>query len=208
MRFSLIPREMKFFDMFDEVAVILIRASEKFAQMVAQFDRLAERSYELRQEERACDDVVARIIKALDRSFVTPFDRDDIHTLASKLDDVLDNMEETSHRFEVFRIEKPTSEAVVVARIIQDCCINLAAAIRLCRSMNNIDQMQIHLREIGRLENEADRIYRDADSDLFANPPDILLLIKWRELYGWLEESVDACKDVAQIISEIVIKGS
>jgi predicted phosphate transport protein (TIGR00153 family) len=208
MRFSLIPREMKFFDMFDEVAAILTRAAEKFAQMVAQFDRLAERSYELRQEEHACDDVVGRIIKALDRSFVTPFDREDIHTLATRLDDVLDNMEETAHRFEVFRIEKPTSEAVVLARIVQDCCNNLAAAIRLCRTMNQVEQIQAHLREIGRLENEADRIYRDADSGLFANPPDILMLIKWRELYGWLEETVDACKDVAQIISEIVIKGS
>lgn len=208
MRFSLIPREMKFFDMFDEVAAILTRAAEKFAQMVAQFDRLAERSYELRQEEHACDDVVGRIIKALDRSFVTPFDREDIHTLATRLDDVLDNMEETAHRFEVFRIEKPTAEAIVLARIVQDCCNNLAGALRLCRTMNQVDQIQAHLREIGRLENEADRIYRDADSDLFANPPDILILIKWRELYGWLEETVDACKDVAQIISEIVIKGS
>jgi len=208
MRFSFIPREMKFFDMFDEVAAILTRASEKFLTMVSQFDRLAERSYEIRQEEHACDDVVGRIIKALDRSFITPFDREDIHTLATSLDDVLDNMEETAHRLEVFRIEKPTSEAVVLARIIQDCCKHLADALRLCRDMRHVDKIQANLREIGRLENEADRIYRDADSDLFAKPPDILMLIKWRELYGWLEETVDACKDVAQVISEIVIKGS
>jgi predicted phosphate transport protein (TIGR00153 family) len=208
MRFSLIPREMKFFDMFDEAASILTRASEKFLGLVTHFDRLAERSYELRQEEHACDDVVGRIIKALDRSFITPFDREDIHSLASKLDDVLDNMEETAHRYEVFRMEKPTSEMVVLARIVQDCCTNLAGAIRLCRHMQKIDEIQAHLREIGRLENEADRIYRDADGDLFANPPEILMLIKLRELYGWLEETVDACKDVAQVISEIVIKGS
>jgi predicted phosphate transport protein (TIGR00153 family) len=208
MRFSLIPREMKFFDMFDEAADILVRASAKFQSMVCEFDRLAERSYEMRQEEHACDDVVARIIKALDRSFVTPFDREDIHSLAGLIDDVLDNMEETSHRFEVFRIEKVTAEATVLARIIQDCCGHVAAAIRLLRTMNHVDEIQSHLREIGRLENEADRIYRDADSDLFANPPDILLLIKWRELYSWLEETVDACKDVAQTISEVVIKNS
>ena len=74
--------------------------------------------------------------------------------------------------------------------------------------MKQVDEIQEHLREIGRLENEADKIYRDSDSALFADPPDILLLIKWRELYGWLEETVDACKDVTQVISEIVIKGS
>jgi uncharacterized protein Yka (UPF0111/DUF47 family) len=151
---------------------------------------------------------VGRIIKALDRSFITPFDREDIHSLASRLDDVLDNMEETAHRFEVFRIDKPTSETVVLARIIQDCCTHLAEAIRLCRTMQDVEGLQAHLREIGRLENEADRIYRDTDGDLFANPPEILMLIKLRELYGWLEETVDACKDVAQIITEIVIKGT
>ncbi|MBY0526998.1 MAG: DUF47 family protein [Gemmataceae bacterium] len=208
MRFSLIPREMKFFDMFDEAAVILTRAAGKFVGLVTDFDRLAERSYELRQEEHACDDVVGRIIKALDRSFITPFDREDIHSLASKLDDVLDNMEETAHRFEIFRIDKPTSEAVVLARIIQDSCTHLAEAIKLCRTMQRVDLIQQHLREIGRLENEADRIYRDTDGDLFANPPDILVLIKLREIYAWMEETVDACKDVSMIISEIVIKGS
>jgi predicted phosphate transport protein (TIGR00153 family) len=208
MRFSLLPREMKFFDLFDDVAAIVVRASGKFVAMVTEWNRLSERSYEIRQEEHACDEGIERIIKALDRSFITPLDREDIHTLASLLDDVLDNMEETAHRFVVFRIQQPTSEAVVLARIIQDCCVHLAEAIRLLRSLKNAEEIQKHVREISRLENEADNVYRDSDSALFANPPDILLLIKWRELYGWLEETVDACKDVANVISEIVIKGS
>jgi predicted phosphate transport protein (TIGR00153 family) len=159
-------------------------------------------------EEHACDDVVGRIIKALDRSFITPFDREDIHNLAAKLDDVLDNMEETAHRFEVFRLEKPPQQAVALARIIQECCLHLEHAVRACRALKHPKAIQDHLKEITRLENEADTIYRDADSGLFTNPPDILMLIKLREIYGWLEETVDACKDVAQIISEIVIKGS
>jgi hypothetical protein len=208
MRFNLIPREEKFFDMFNEAASVITRASGTFVQMVSEFDRLSERSYELRQAEHACDEIVERIILALDRSFITPFDREDIHGLATSMDDILDNMEETAHRFAVFRIEKPTSEAVILARIIHDCCVHLEAAIKLCRSMKNVEEIQGHLREIGRLENEADQIYRDTDGVLFANPPDILMLIKWRELYGWLEETVDACKDTALVISEIVIKGS
>src|SRR5437588_8074625 len=208
MRFSLIPREMKFYDMFDEAAAILTRASDKFLAMVTQFDHLLERSNELKQEERLGDEVVGRIIKALDRSFITPFDREDIHELASKLDDVLDNMEETSHRFVVFRIERPTPAAVAMARIVHECCVHLEHAVRLCRNLKQADEMHNRLQEITRLENEADKIYRDSDSALFANPPDILLLIKWRELYGWLEETVDACKAAAQGISEILIKGS
>jgi uncharacterized protein len=208
MGFSLIPREEKFFDLFDEAAAILTRASGKFLDMVTEFDRLSARGNEMKLEERACDEIVARIVKALDRSFITPFDREDIHTLATKLDDILDNMEETAHRLDIFRFDKPTAPAVTMARIIQECCLHLEHAIRACRRLKHPKAIQDHLKEITRLENEADNIYRDADGALFANPPDILLLIKLREVYGWLEETVDACKDAAQVISEIVIKGS
>ncbi len=208
MAFRLLPRETKFFDLFDDVGAIVTRAAGRFVAMVTEWNRLSERSYELRQEEHACDEVVERIIKALDRTFITPFDREDIHTLATLLDDVMDNMEETAHRLVVFRIEQPPPSMVVLARITQDCCTHLEGALRLCRNMKQVEEIQNHLREIGRLENEADKVYRDSDSALFANPPEILLLIKLRELYAWLEETVDACKDVAQVISEIVIKVS
>lgn len=208
MRFSFMPREMKFFDMFDEVAAVLTQASKKFLEMVTAFDRLPERAADLRKEERTCDAVVERIIKALDQSFITPFDREDIHSLATRLDDVMDNMEETSHRFDVFRIDRPPAAAVQMARIIHDCCLHLEQAVRLCRTMKDVEALQTHIREVSRLENEADRIYRESDAGLFADPPDILLLIKLRELYGWLEETVDACKDASLIISEILIKGS
>ena len=209
MRFSLIPRETKFFDMFEEVAAIQTRAAGKFLDMVKEYDRLDARSNELRFEEHASDEVVERIIQALDKSFITPFDREDIHTLATSLDDVLDNMEETANRFAMFRIDKPTPEAVSLAEIIQDCCLHLEHAIRALRTMKNVQLVQNHLKEIGRLENKADNIYRDTESKLFANPPaDILQLIKGRELYSLLEATVDACKNVSQVISEIVIKGT
>ena len=208
MGFRLLPREEKFFDLFDEFAAILTRAAQKFLDMVLHFDRLIERSLDIKEEEHAGDEVIERIIKALDRTFITPFDREDIHALATSLDDILDNMEETAHRLAAFRITRPTEPAVNLARIVKDCVAHLDGAIRLCRDMKHIDQIQTHLREMGQLENDADNIYRETDSALFANPPELLELIKWRELYGWLEETVDACKDVAMIISEIVIKGS
>ncbi len=148
MGFSLIPREHKFFDLFDEAAAIITRAAGKFLEMVTEYDRLPARGTELRLEERACDEVVGRIIKALDRSFITPFDREDIHTLATKLDDVLDNMEETAHRFEVFRIEKPPTAAVALARIIQECCLHLEHAVRACRTLKHPKVLQDHLKEI------------------------------------------------------------
>ncbi|MCI0459675.1 MAG: DUF47 family protein [Gemmataceae bacterium] len=204
----LMPREEKFFDLFDEAAEVLVRASKKFLDMVSTFDRLSERAAELKDEEHACDLIVERIIKALDRSFVTPLDREDIHSLATSLDNVLDNMEETAHRLFTFRMDRPTPEQVEMAQIIHEGCAHVARAIRLCRTMKELDQIEISLREIGRLENDADRIYRETEAKLFGQPPDVLTLIKLRELYGWMEETVDACRDVAQVLSEIVIKGS
>jgi uncharacterized protein Yka (UPF0111/DUF47 family) len=155
------------------------------------------------------DEIVGRIIQALDRSFITPIDREDIHTLASSLDDIMDNIEETAHRFKVFQIDKPTEEAVRMGRIIRACCLELEQAIGECRNLRQAKGIQAHLMEIGRLENEADTLYRDCESALFSNGPgDLLLLIKLREIYSWLEETVDACKNAARVISEIVIKGT
>jgi predicted phosphate transport protein (TIGR00153 family) len=209
MRFSLIPREMRFYDMFDEAAALLHAASDRFLDMLTHFDNISERGQKIKEDEETCDDIVGRIIKALDRSFIAPFDREDIHTLATKLDNIMDRIEQTAHRFVVFRIDRPTPEAVDLARIIRDCCVKLELAIRQCREMRRSNNIKEHLLEISRLENEADRIYRKEDATLFAkDSTDILNLIKWRELYTWLEETVDACKDASQVVSEIVIKGS
>src|SRR5471030_1110278 len=117
MRFSLIPRELKFFDMLDETAARITLASSKFLEMITAFDKLDIRSHELKREEDACDACIEKIIKSLDRTFITPFDREDIHTLATKMDDIMDNMEKTSYRLEVFRIDKPTPESTELARI-------------------------------------------------------------------------------------------
>src|SRR5262245_58170973 len=135
MRFSLIPREMKFFDLFDDVAATITRAAAKFLDMLTVFDNLPGRGLELKREEETGDRLVEKILHALDQTFITPFDREDIHNLATRLDDVLDNLEETAHRFEVFNIGKPTRAAIQLASIIKDCCQHLEAAIRKLRDM-------------------------------------------------------------------------
>src|SRR4051812_44110292 len=111
MRFQLIPRQMQFFDLFNEAAVHLTATAHKFLEMVTVFDKLAERAADMRAEEEALDSIIHRILEALDRSFITPFDREDIHTLVTSLDDVMDNMEETAHRLAIFRIERPAPPA-------------------------------------------------------------------------------------------------
>jgi len=209
MRFSLIPRETKFFDMFDEIAVVLSRTAGKFMDMLTNFDSLAARGIDIKKDEEACDALIERTLKALDRTFITPFDREDIHSLATSMDDVMDNLEETAHRFEVFRIGGPTRAAIQLARIIKDCTSHIERGVKELRNMRKPDEIHASVLEISRLENEADQLYREVDAALFDDrPEDILTLIKWRELYAWLEETVDACKDVATTLSEIVIKGA
>src|ERR1700677_2089545 len=154
MRFSLIPREMRFYDMLEEASAIVSSAAVKFLEMVTKFDNLAARARDLKVEEERCDAVIERIIKALNLSFITPFDREDIHTLATSLDDILDNLEETAHRISVFRIDKPTPETVTLARYIVECCAHLEKAISLSRNLNNHEEIYKRLVEIGRLENE------------------------------------------------------
>lgn len=210
MQFSLIPREMKFYDMFDETAATLTQAAARFLDMLTSFDNLAARGLELKEYEEKGDLLVEKILVTLDQTFITPFDREDIHKLATTLDDVLDNLEETGHRFEVFHIDKPTRAAIQLAAIIKDSCQNLQQAIHQLRYMKNPEEIQKHILKISQLENEADRLYREVDAALLegANPSDLLTLIKWRELYLWLEETVDACKECVHVISQIVIKGS
>jgi uncharacterized protein Yka (UPF0111/DUF47 family) len=209
MRFSLIPKEMKFFEFFNETTACITGAAAKFVDMITQFDDLPRRGKDIKSDEERCDQIVEKTIKALDLSFITPFDREDIHGLITSLDDVMDDLEETAHRFEVFRIERPTAEAVHLAKVIQQCCGHLESAIKLLNDLHNAEQISFHLREVGRLENDADRIYRTVDAALFANTNgDLLTLIKWRELYHYMETTVDATKKVTEILSEIIIKGT
>lgn len=209
MRFSWIPREQKFFDMFDETTDIIVKAAQVFADLVDNFDHCDRRIRDLSALESQCDTHVEMILKALGRTFITPFDREDIHALATSLDDVLDDMEEAAYRLTAFRIDKPTPEALKMALIVQEACRHLQKAVQLCRGNLASEELAIQLREISRLENEADAVFRDAEADLFANPPaDFATFIKWKEIYEWLESTVDRCRDVAHVINEIVVKGS
>jgi predicted phosphate transport protein (TIGR00153 family) len=209
MRFSWIPREQKFFDMFDETTGLIVKAAQVFADLVDNFDHCDRRVRDLNELENQCDLQVEMILKALGRTFITPFDREDIHELATRLDDVLDDMEEAAYRLTAFRIDKPTPEAIKMVLIIQEACRHMQKAVNLCRGKLASEEIAIELREISRLENEADVVFRDAEADLFANPPaDYATFIKWKEIYEWLENTVDACRDVAHVINEIVVKGS
>lgn len=208
MRFSWLPRELKFYDMFDEVTGIIVQAAKVFCELVEQFDHRERRMNEMRELEHACDMAVEKILTSLGRTFITPFDREDIHSLATILDDVLDNMEEAAYRLTAFRIERPTAQAVTMALIIQKISGHVQKAVSLCRGQLGSEEMARVLREISRLENDADEVYRDVEEELFTSPPDMLTFIKQREFFASMENTVDACRDVGHVINEIVVKGT
>ena len=208
MRLALFQREQRFFDHFDEVAEILVEAADVFAELVGAHVGHEDAAAQLRALEHQCDMAVANLLTTLARSFITPMDRDDIHNLATSLDTIMDNMEETAYRVAAYRMGRPTEAAIELAEVVRRSVRHVQRAVNLCRGGLSSADMETVLRDVSRLENEADEIFRNAVAMLFADPPDTLELIKWNDLYQWLEATVDACRAVAHVISEIVVKGT
>jgi predicted phosphate transport protein (TIGR00153 family) len=210
MGFSLIPKDEGFFDLFDESAGLIVRVTETFGRLITQFDKPVETAAEIKELESKADDITRRTYEALDRSFLTPLEPEDIHALAGALDDLVDAVEEAAFRFATYlHGEKPTPPAAKMAGIIADMGGRVAKAVKLLRKGMQGDEMRALLREIPSLERQADGVFREAFAGLFAsNSADPLPVIKWKDLYERLEEASDASLRVADVIQEIVLKTS
>jgi uncharacterized protein len=202
-RLRIIPREERFFDMFVEDSANVLGAARMLEEMLRTYDDLARRTAELRDAEHRGDEISHDIGHRLEGTFVTPFDREDIHSLISGLDDVLDYIEEVGDTFVLYRIETPSAIAVQQAAIIVKQCELLHEALLHLRGFKNLDRYWI---EVHRLENEGDQVVRGAIAGLFDGKTDAIEVIKWKKIYNLLEATVDACEDVADIIERIVVK--
>ncbi|HEY7452466.1 MAG TPA: DUF47 family protein [Candidatus Limnocylindria bacterium] len=203
MRLPLIPRENKFFDLFVQDAGNVVAAARVLEQMLTHFDERERLASQLRDLEHAGDLLSHDIGHQLEHTFVTPFDREDIHALISRLDDVVDLIEEVADTFILYGITAPTPVAVQQAEIIVRQSEQIAEALGELRSFRGLDKYWI---EIHRLENEGDRIVRRVIAELFTNGGDPIEVVKWKDVYSLLEETVDACEDVANVIERIVVK--
>lgn len=203
---SLFTREPACLHLLDEMATQVRHGAAQLLDLVQHFDDLDRRGIDLKRQEQVCDELAARIVTDLNRVFTLTLYHEDVHALALRLDTVMDLMEKTAHRFVVFGIARPPAPVVRLTGILDECCAHLETAVQSCRNPRRAAEAQDHLRAIGRLENAADNIYREMDAGLFVDFADnILTLIKWRELYGGLEDAVDACKKVAHVLSKIII---
>lgn len=203
MRLSLIPRETRFFDLFEEDSANVLGAARLFEAMLRSYDAPEERAREIRDAEHRGDEISHAIGRKLESTFVTPFDREDIHALISGLDDVIDFIEEAADTFILYRVDAPTAVAVQQASIIVKQCEQLQEALANLRGFKGLDKYWI---EVHRLENEGDQLARKAIADLFSGGGHPLEVIKWKEIYGLLEATIDKCEDVANIIERITIK--
>lgn len=201
------PKEIDFFEIFDKAAVNLTKATSVLVSLMENFDNIEAKAKEIYDAEQDGDMLTHDIMKKLNSSFVTPIDREDIHALASRMDDILDLIWGGVDRLVVFKIATPTKEAIELAKDLHRTTEVLQKTIRELKS-KNYSHVQEHCIEINRLENRIDRTFRDALGTLFEDFTDPLLIIKWKEIYEHLENASDRCEDVANVLESIVLKNA
>jgi uncharacterized protein Yka (UPF0111/DUF47 family) len=207
MAFRLIPREESFYDQFEQQAEIVRQAAGLLVEATSHFELLAEKAKQLERLEHDGDQVTHDIMARLNRTFITPLDREDIHQLAAALDDVLDLVEATTEQFILYKITTVSPQAKQLAEVIRQQAEEIHKVISKLRHLRH-EQVMEHCIEINRLENVGDRLLRDAMGALFEGAPDPLLVIKWRDIYTLLESATDKCEDVANVVEAIVLKNA
>ncbi|MDE2060177.1 MAG: DUF47 domain-containing protein [candidate division NC10 bacterium] len=204
--FRLIPREEKFFEFFDKAANNILEGAKVLVQMTdepgADFQ---ERWKRLEELEHVGDKITHQIIRKLNRTFITPIDREDIHSLAVALDDVMDLIEASASRMNLYKIKQPTEEAGKLAQVILKSAEEIVKAVS---NLERMDDVMEHCIEINRLENMADDISREAIAGLFDKGHDPMDVIKWKEIYETMEMTTDGCEDVANIVESVALKSA
>jgi uncharacterized protein len=201
--FRLIPREEKFYTDFQALADELKRGSRLLEQMVAPDKPIWDKADEIKEVEHKCDFLTHEIIQRLNRTFVTPLDREDIHALARSLDDVMDAIDASASLVRLYRLETVRFGTRELAHIITSCTDQVRLALEALEQNKGV---ATHAIEINRLENEADRAHQQAVSRLFDDEKDPIVVMKWKETLDFLEDATDRCEDVANVLEGVVVK--
>jgi uncharacterized protein len=204
-RLSLAPRDREFFDLFEEAGGNILRAAGLLERMLREFPEQNELARDLLICEQEGDRITHDIIRRLNETFVTPIDREDIFALASGLDDIVDYTEEVGDYLGLYKIEAPMVQAQELAKVLHQASRQISEAMPRLRGFKDLSHYTV---EINRLENDGDRITREAIAALFDNGIDPMVVIRWKDIYERLENAIDATEKVANIIEGIVIKNS
>jgi hypothetical protein len=201
--FRLIPREEKFFTDFLSMADELQKGARLLEQMVAAEHPVWDKADEIKEVEHKCDFLTHEIIQRLNRTFVTPIDREDIHELARSLDDVMDAIDASASVVRLYRLSSVRFGARELARVVSASTIEIHHALS---ALSSGKSFAVHSVEINRLENEADRIHQQAVGRLFEEETNPIAVMKWKETLDFLEEATDRCEDVANVIEGVAVK--
>ncbi|NUU00161.1 DUF47 domain-containing protein [Herbaspirillum robiniae] len=204
----LMPTEGKFFDLFNQHAELAVKCAKEMVALMTNFDDLEIRVHAIETVEKQADKVTHNAIDLLHKTFITPLDRDDIHQLITRMDDILDLLEDAAQTISLYDIKAITPEAKRLAELCLACAEKVQAAVGLLNNMDNSRQILAICQEIDRLESDADHVMRAAMSKLFRDEPDVRTLIKLKAIYEILETVTDRCEDVANIIEGIIVENA
>jgi uncharacterized protein len=203
MRFQIIPRDQGFYELFEKDAANVADAASLLAKLLADFHDPETAHAEIRQREHDGDEMTHQILRQLNTTFVTPFDREDIHRLASGLDDILDGIEAVADLFVLHHIAHPLPEMRQQADVLARATEQVQEAMGQLRSLRGLEPYWV---EINRLENEGDRVYRKTMASLFSGDYKAMDVLKWKDVVDQLEGAIDDCEDVANTLESIVLK--
>jgi uncharacterized protein Yka (UPF0111/DUF47 family) len=211
MRFlsALMPREARFFALFNRHAQLIVDGADAVVRLVASYDDpkvRAELIQLIGDVERSADKVTYETVSLLHSTFITPFDRMDIHRLISGMDDILDLMQDAAESMHLFDIQTLPPASLQLAELLQQCSVKVQACVGLLHSMDNAERALKLAEEIDHLESDADKVSRDGISRLFREEQDVRQLIKHKNVYEYLEDAIDKCQDVANVIESVVVE--
>jgi predicted phosphate transport protein (TIGR00153 family) len=201
----LLPQEKHFFDMIEEESKNVLIGVDALVEMLEHYEHIDKKRENIKKIENDGDKMVHDIFAELNKTFITPIDREDISKLTSSLDDILDNLEAVAERLVLYEIKKPPVYMLEFAQTLQKTVHNVHGGINLLRNFKEADQIRSFCKEVNTLENEGDSLLRKATADLF-NKKDPVEIIKIKELYEDLEAAIDRCEDVADVIGDILVK--
>jgi len=205
-KFPFIPREEKFFDLFEQGTQNMVKAARKLKELVDAWENVEGKVGEITRLEHEGDTITHQIMAQLHRTFVTPFDREDIALLAHVLDDVTDFIHAAADAMLLYKVDSPSQRARELADIIVQAAAEVERAMPQLRHHAELKQILPRCVEINRLENMADRVFRSAMAELFDDSTDFAYVIKWRQIYEHMEEATDRCEDVANVLEGVALK--
>jgi hypothetical protein len=208
MGLRLIPRDEKFFDLFREQAANVVEGAKLLKDLLEDYTDVEQKRLKIERAESAGDEIAHHIMEKLNTTFITPMDREDIHALTSALDDILDLIYATAQRLHLYGVKSITEEAIALGNVVLRAADETAGLIDRMKDLRDVKNLKSRWIEVNRLENEGDKISRNAIAGLFEHEKDPIEVIKWKEIYEHLETATDKCEDAANIVEAVVLKNA